>query len=189
MPSQLRARVPPLCPQHREGGGAPPNKKSQTIVSPDVARDAKLIVRPTLTELQNASNSVMHLVGESEVVLCNNKHSVFSTVLVASHLNHAALISWQDLQKLHVIPKTFLAVAAVACVNNEMKTKTIAAFSSVFSDTLNKKPMCAQRMKIYLRITPSLTAIQLFARFPGTGKLRDRQAHRVRCYCTVRQTH
>ena len=108
---------------------------SQTIVSTDVARDAKLIVRPTMTELCNASNTVMHLLGESEVVLCKNKHSVTSTVLVASNLNNLALISWQDLQQLHVIPKSFLGVAAVACTFNELKTKTIAAFSSVFSDT------------------------------------------------------
>ena len=111
----------------------PDTGASQTIVSADVARDAKLTVRPTLTELHNTSNTVMHLLGESEVVLCKNKHSVFSTVLVASHLNHVALISWQDLQKLHVIPKTFPAVAAVY----NIKTKTIAAFSSVFSDTLD----------------------------------------------------
>ena len=73
----------------------PDTGASQTIVSADVARDAKLTVRPTLTELRNASNTGMHLLGKSEVVLCNNKHSVTSTVLVASHLNHAALISWQ----------------------------------------------------------------------------------------------
>ena len=105
---------------------------SHTIVSAEVARDAKLTVRPTITELSNASNTVMHLLVESEVVLCNNKHSVISTVLVASNLNHAALISWQDLQKLHVIPQTFPGVAAVACEYNDIKTKTIAAFSSVF---------------------------------------------------------
>ena len=75
----------------------PDTGTSQTIVSADVAMDARLSVRPTMTELHNTSNSVMHLLGESDVVLCNNKHSVLSTVLVASNLNHAALISWQDL--------------------------------------------------------------------------------------------
>ena len=74
-----------------------------------------------------------------------------STALVASNLNHVALISWQGLQKLHVIPKTFPAVAAAACVYNDIKTKTIAAFSCFFSDTLDNKPMCTQRMKNYLK--------------------------------------
>ena len=119
----------------------PDTGASQTIVSSDVAGDAKLVVHPTLTELRNASNS--------KVILCNNKHSVSSTVLDASHFNHATLISWQDLQKLHIIPKTFPAVTAVACVYNNIKT--IAAFSSVFSDTLDNKPMFAQQMKIYLK--------------------------------------
>ena len=66
---------------------------SQTIVSAEMARDAKLIVRPTMIELRNASNTVMHLLVESEVVLCNNKHSVIYTVRVDSNLNHAALVS------------------------------------------------------------------------------------------------
>ena len=74
-----------------------------------------------------------------------------STVLVAANINHAALVLWQNLQKLHVIPKSFPAVAATASVYNDIKTKTIAAFSDVFSDTLDNKPMCAQKMKIYLK--------------------------------------
>ena len=32
-----------------------------------------------------------------------------------------------------------------------MKTKTIAAYPQVFSDTLDNKPMCAEKMKIYLK--------------------------------------
>ena len=46
---------------------------------------------------------------------------------------------------------SFPAVAAVACSFSELKTKTLAAFSSVFSDTLDDKPMSAQKMKIYLK--------------------------------------
>ena len=129
----------------------PDTGASQTIVSADIARDASLVMRPTLMELRNASNSVMHLLGEADATLCNNKHSVSSTVLVASNINHAALISWQDLQKLHVIPKSFPAVAATASVYNDIKTKTIEAFSSVFSDMLDNKPMWPQKMKIYLK--------------------------------------
>ena len=80
---------------------------SQAIVSADVARDARLVLRLTLTELRNASNSVMILLGEADATLCKDKHSVNSTVLVAAHINHAALVSWQDLQKLQVIPNLF----------------------------------------------------------------------------------
>ena len=72
-------------------------------------------------------------------------------MLVASDLNHSALIGWQDLQKLRVIPASFPAVAAVARCFSDLKTKTLAAFPNVFSDTLDNKPMCAQRMKIYLK--------------------------------------
>ena len=59
----------------------------------------------------------MNLLGEAKVVLCNDKHSAQTTVLVAADLNHAALIGWQDLQRLHVIPASFPAVAAVAPVS------------------------------------------------------------------------
>ena len=82
----------------------PDTGASQTIVSADVARDARLIICPTQTELRNASGNVMTLLGEADTILCNDKHSVMSTVLVASHINHSALVSWQDLQKLRVIP-------------------------------------------------------------------------------------
>ena len=75
---------------------------SQSIVSATIARDANLNVRPTMTELRNASNGVMTLVGEADVVLCNEKHSAHTVVLVASDLNYSALIGWQDLQKLRV---------------------------------------------------------------------------------------
>ena len=129
----------------------PDTGASQTIVSADVARDNRLVIRPTLIELRNASGSVMTLLGEADATLCNDKHSVLSNVLIAAHINHAALVSWQDLQKLHVIPKSFPAVAAAVSVYNDIKTKTIAAFSEVFSDTLDNKPMCAEKMKIYLK--------------------------------------
>ena len=125
----------------------PDTGASQTIVSADVARDARLLTRPTQTELRNASGTVMALLGEADTILCNDKHSVMSTVLVASHINHSELVSWQDLQKLHVIPQSFPAVAAAVSVYNDMKTKTIAAFPQVFSDTLDNKPMCAERMQ------------------------------------------
>ena len=56
-----------------------------------------------------------------------------------------------DLQKLCVIPKSFSAVAAAAVTYNDIKTKTLAAFPQVFSDTLDNRPMSADKMKIYLK--------------------------------------
>ena len=61
----------------------------QTIVSAGMARDARLVIRPTLTELRNASGSVMTLLGEADATQCNDKLSVISTVLIAAHINHA----------------------------------------------------------------------------------------------------
>ena len=92
----------------------PDTGASQSIVSAAVARDANLSLTPTSTELRNASNNVMHLVGEARVVMCNDKHSTVTTVLASPELNHCALIGWQDLQRLRVIPASFPAVAAVA---------------------------------------------------------------------------
>ena len=60
---------------------------------------------------------------EAQVVLCNDRHSTQTTVLVAADLNHAALIGWQDLQKLRVIPASFPAVAAVAQCFKDIKQK------------------------------------------------------------------
>ena len=57
------------------------------------------------------------------------KNSVMSTVLVASHINHSALVSWQDLQKLHVIPKSFPVVAAAVSVYNDIKNKNNSCYS------------------------------------------------------------
>ena len=122
----------------------PDTGASQTIVSADIARDAKLIVRPTHMELRNASGSIMYLLGEADAVLCNEKHSTTSTVLVARYINHSALVSWQDLQKLCVIPKSFPAVAAAVGAYNDIKTKTIAAYPHVFSDTLDNN-RCVQK--------------------------------------------
>ena len=55
-----------------------------SIVSADVARDANLSITPTSTELRNASNCVMRLVGEARVVLCKDKCSAVTTALVVS---------------------------------------------------------------------------------------------------------
>ena len=99
----------------------PDTGASQSIVSAVMARDANLQIFPTLTELRNASGGVMRLIGEAQVVLCNDKHSTHSTVLVAADLNHAALIGWQDLQKLRVNPASFPAVAAAAQCYRDIK--------------------------------------------------------------------
>ena len=93
-----------------------------------VARDANLSIQPTNTELRNASNTVMSLIGEADVVMCNDKHSTQSVVLVSADLGHSALISWQDLQNLHVIPASFPAVAAAARCFRDLKTKNIIGF-------------------------------------------------------------
>ena len=79
----------------------------------------------------------MTLLGKADTVLRNDKHSVRTVVLVASDLNHAALIGWQDLQKLRVILASFPEVAAVARCYSELKTKTLSAFPDIFSDTLD----------------------------------------------------
>ena len=50
------------------------------------------------------------------------------------------------MQKLCVIP-----VVAAVVTYNDIKTKTIATFPQVFSDTLDDRPMCAENMKIYLK--------------------------------------
>ena len=105
---------------------------SQSIVSAAIARDANLNIQPTVTELRNSSNGIMNLLGEAKVLMCNDKHSAISTVLVASDLNHCALISWQDLQKLHVIPASFPAVAAVAHCFQNLKHKTMSVFPQCF---------------------------------------------------------
>ena len=76
----------------------PDTGASQSIVSAAIARDANLTVRPTYTELRNASNGVMNVIGEAETVLCNDRHSARTVVLVVSDLNHSALIGWQDLR-------------------------------------------------------------------------------------------
>ena len=75
----------------------PDTGASQPIVSTDVSRDARLLIRPTQTELRNTSGTVMKLLGEADAILCNDKHSVMSTVLVASHINHSALVSLENL--------------------------------------------------------------------------------------------
>ena len=92
----------------------PDTGASQSIVSAVTARDANLQITPSHTELRNASGGIMRLIGEAKVVLSNDRHSTQSTVLVAADLNHSALIGWQDLQKLRVIPASFPAVAAAA---------------------------------------------------------------------------
>ena len=85
----------------------PDTGDSQSIVSANTAKAANLRIHPTLTELRNVSNGIMTLLGEADVVLCNNKHSAQTVVLVTSDLNHSALIQWQDLQKLRVVPALY----------------------------------------------------------------------------------
>ena len=63
-------------------------------------------------------------------MLCNDKHSVRTVVLVVSDLNHTALIGWQYLQRLRVIPASFPAVAAVAQCYSELKHKHCRYFQT-----------------------------------------------------------
>ena len=47
------------------------------------------LLQKCFCELRNASGSVMTLLGEADATLCNDKHSVISTSLIAAHINHA----------------------------------------------------------------------------------------------------
>ena len=98
-------------------------------------------------------------------MLCNDKHSVRTVVLVASDFNHTALIGWQDLQRLCVIPASFPAVAAVAQCFRDLKTKILSAFSAVFSDTLYNKPMCFGAAAYQLGNTSSRTITEVKQRW------------------------
>ena len=49
----------------------PDTGANQTIVSAAVARDAKLLIRPTHTELRNTSGTGMDLLGEAVSVMTN----------------------------------------------------------------------------------------------------------------------
>ena len=91
----------------------PDTGASQSILSAATARDANIIVSPTATELRNASGCIMNLLGEAKVVLCNDKHSTQTTVLVAADLNHAALIGWQDLQPVSYTHLTLPTICSV----------------------------------------------------------------------------
>ena len=153
----------------------PDTGASQSIVSANVARDANLSITPTPTELRNASNIVMRLVGEARVILCNNRHSAVTTVLVSPELNHNALIGWQELQRLRVVPNSFPTVAVVASCFTSLRTKTLSAFSQVFSDSLDNKPMCADRMKIFLKPNSVPYRISSPGLFPYVSKRRPIQ--------------
>ena len=71
----------------------PDTGASQSVVSAEVAEAANLSIQPTNTELRNASDSVMSLMGEADAVMCNDKHSTQSVVLVSSDLGHSSLLS------------------------------------------------------------------------------------------------
>ena len=95
---------------------------SQTIVSADIARDAKLLIRPTHTELRNASGSIMYLLGEADAVLCNEKHSTTSTVLVAKHINHSVVYKQRDEQ--HVL---FWTCRSDCCLPTKGRSQSASA--------------------------------------------------------------
>ena len=60
----------------------PDTGASQSIVSAVTARDANIKILPTITELRNASGGVMILLGEAQVVLCNDRHSTWAQRLI-----------------------------------------------------------------------------------------------------------
>ena len=138
----------------------PDTGASQSIVSAAIARDANLFIKPTFTELRNANNGVMTLLGEAETVLRNDKHSTRTVVLVASDLNHSAFIGWQDLQKLRVIPASFPAVAAVARCYSDLKIKNIGGFSErILGHTRQQTHVCATDENLPKRHVRSVKAL------------------------------
>ena len=66
----------------------PDTGASQSVISADIAGDANLIIRPTYTELRDASNGVMNLLGEADAVMCNERHLTQSVGLVSADLGH-----------------------------------------------------------------------------------------------------
>ena len=75
-------------------------------------------------------------------------------VFVSSEVNHPALVGWEDLKLLRVIPASFPAVTAAAAEMNcfdKLKGKMLSTYTEVFSNQLGVQPMKVPPMNKYLK--------------------------------------
>ena len=70
----------------------PDTGASQTIISLDIARIARLNIKDTNITLKNASDVQMSLSGQARDILSYEKHSVETSVLLSPEFSHHALI-------------------------------------------------------------------------------------------------
>jgi transposase InsO family protein len=114
-----------------------------------MARHAGLTIENVNIQLINASGENMCVLGESKVLLSNDKHCAETVAIVARDVSHNVLVSWHDLQQLGVIPPSFPACANIS----RLKCATdliMDEFPSVFRDELSTQPMNVGEMKIHL---------------------------------------
>jgi hypothetical protein len=115
------------------------------VISKKVALQAGLIIEKSEAELINASGDPMTVLGESTLMLANDKHSVQCTALIVSDCSQSVLVSWHDLQKLGIIPGTFPACANSARIKC-LKDIIVCEFPEVFTDKLpDLRSSCARK--------------------------------------------
>ena len=97
----------------------------------------------------------MSILGESDIILKTDSASTKTRALVSGEMKHTVLVSWHDLQKLKIIPEDFPAISATVRTGfDQVRSKIIADFPSVFSEKLNPTPMSGPKMHIFLKDNP-----------------------------------
>ena len=124
---------------------------SQTILSSRLARQLGLRVnKNNEVQLYTANGGNVNIEGTCEVLIKNDDIQVTSTVIVAPHMSHSALISWHDMVALKMISRSFPArVASLSA--GDLKDYIFKEFPTVFNDQLNEFPMKTEPANIELK--------------------------------------
>jgi hypothetical protein len=144
----------------------------RSLISLSTATKHGCKIRETNGRLSAANRTKINVAGTMSLQVIKKGHLVHTIVSIVSPNVQQKIVGWQDLKAMGVISSELPAMPppppatrdTIYAVNDkekqlgELKIQMLSKYSTVFSDTINKKPIAGSPMKIHLRddieITP-----------------------------------
>jgi hypothetical protein len=144
---------------------------TRSLISLSTANKHRCKNRKTDVRLSAANGTKIKVAGTTSLQVVKKGQLVHIIVAIVMQNVQQTIVGWQDLKAMGVIASDWLAIPMLPTTKDtiyavddeeqqlgELKIQMLNKYSTVFSDTINKKPITGTPMKIHLRddieITP-----------------------------------
>jgi hypothetical protein len=142
---------------------------TRSLISLSTANKQGCEIRATTICLSKANGTKINILGTTSLQVLEKGKHVHTIVAVLSQNGDQTIVGWKDLMAMGIIssdwpvmPRQETEGRILAADDDEeekelgkLKTHMLNKFSTVFSDTINKKPIASTLMRDNIQITPA----------------------------------